>query len=147
MNPSKTKTCPDCGEKKASDAFYVDRKRAGALHTYCKDCCKRRAKEAYERSDKAARNRQHREWVRANKDRLRIYKTAAALGIPSEQVQAMVDRGRCDICGATSALCVDHCHLKGAVRGLLCQACNKGLGFFKDDPSRLRSAIRYLRQE
>ena len=40
--------------------------------------------------------------------------------------------------------CVDHSHTNGQVRALLCSPCNLGLGHFRDDPERLRSAISYL---
>jgi len=144
MSPSKTKKCPDCGKRKVRDAFYVDRKRKDALHTYCKACCKSRAKESYARSDKAERNRIHREWVRANREHIRAYKIAQAHGVPLDEVKALLARGECGICGAIEGLCVDHCHRRGHLRGLLCAACNKGLGFFRDDPALLRKATRYL---
>lgn len=39
---------------------------------------------------------------------------------------------------------IDHCHLTGNVRGLLCRSCNTGLGLFKDNPMFLKNAITYL---
>lgn len=68
-----------------------------------------------------------------------------------EQYDALLaaQGGCCAICGTDKpggrgAFCVDHDHETGRVRGLLCTCCNTGLGQFKDDPVRLRSAINYL---
>lgn len=41
-------------------------------------------------------------------------------------------------------LTVDHCHSTGKIRGLLCSRCNRGLGFFRDNPKNLQNAIKYL---
>lgn len=46
--------------------------------------------------------------------------------------------------GKTKAMCVDHCHKTGKVRGLLCDACNNGIAKFEDDVEYLKSAILYL---
>lgn len=54
--------------------------------------------------------------------------------------------GKCGICGdEIYNLCVDHCHVSGKVRALICSNCNSGLGFFKDDPVRCVAAASYLK--
>ena len=56
--------------------------------------------------------------------------------------------GGCAICGGSPDVHkyfhVDHDHVTGIVRGLLCQACNTGIGKLRDDPSLLRRATAYL---
>jgi hypothetical protein len=82
--------------------------------------------------------------------RLRYY-----YGVDSEWYaeQLVKQNGVCAIChkpenktinGKLLKLAVDHCHDTGKVRGLLCQACNRGIGCFNHDPMLLRSAIGYL---
>ncbi len=39
---------------------------------------------------------------------------------------------------------IDHDHVTGRVRGLLCQRCNSALGYMRDDIPRLRGLIEYL---
>lgn len=41
---------------------------------------------------------------------------------------------------------VDHCHETGVVRKLLCNGCNKGLGFFLDNQTILQSALNYIQE-
>jgi len=59
--------------------------------------------------------------------------------------------GGCAICGASDPadnhsnyLSIDHVHGTNRIRGLLCPSCNKGLGFFADNSSRLRAAAKYI---
>lgn len=40
---------------------------------------------------------------------------------------------------------IDHCNKTNKVRALLCQFCNSGLGFFEDDISIMKKAIKYLK--
>jgi hypothetical protein len=68
-------------------------------------------------------------------------------GISMADYEAMFERqgGACAICKRTGVtLCVDHCHLTGEVRGLLCSQCNSAIGFCSDDPAVLQAAAAYL---
>jgi hypothetical protein len=46
--------------------------------------------------------------------------------------------------GQAFELSVDHDHRTGKVRGLLCHACNTGMGKFEDSVELLLSAVTYL---
>ncbi len=52
--------------------------------------------------------------------------------------------GVCAICRMAPTSHIDHDHKTEAVRGLLCLACNVGLGCFKDSLTSLQAAIDYL---
>jgi hypothetical protein len=72
-------------------------------------------------------------------------------GLTERQLEALkqIQNGKCAICGnpptgKRMTLFVDHCHSKKVVRGLLCNHCNTGLGYFRDDPKLMERAIQYL---
>lgn len=71
-------------------------------------------------------------------------------GITPEQFQEMCDRqdGRCAVCGGAEPGAptwqIDHDHVTGRVRGLLCRPCNVALGLLQDDIARIERAARYL---
>lgn len=46
--------------------------------------------------------------------------------------------------GNLRRMAIDHCHVTGKVRGLLCNACNTGVGMLRDDPALLRSMADYI---
>lgn len=68
-------------------------------------------------------------------------------GITQAEIEALMTMqgGRCALCRVSDADSVDHCHVTGRIRSMLCRACNAGLGMFGDDPKLLRAAAAYLR--
>lgn len=68
----------------------------------------------------------------------------------SARIQLLIRQdGCCAICGQSEKdlkkqLCIDHCHITGKIRGLLCNRCNWLLGHAKDNMYILQAAIKYL---
>src|SRR5262249_5100910 len=63
------------------------------------------------------------------------------------QLRLALQNGACAICKKKpkrGLLCVDHCHVTGKVRGLLCRKCNSALGFYDDDPQVAQAGAGYL---
>lgn len=99
-----------------------------------------------------------RDWYAANKERVRESVRSRKYGIAPEEIAEMRVRqgGRCAACGlhegelppthdrAPKTLDVDHDHVTGAVRGLLCHGCNLALGNAGESPERLRLLADYI---
>jgi hypothetical protein len=72
-------------------------------------------------------------------------------GISLEDYESMLLRQdyKCRICEIpedrfVGSFHVDHSHISGKVRGLLCPSCNHAIGMFDDDISKLRRARQYM---
>jgi Autographiviridae endonuclease VII len=98
-----------------------------------------------------------REYRKKHPERFKEYSLKRDYGISMELYTRMMveQKGACAICGALNgserannngrkSLGVDHDHATGAVRGLLCQMCNQGIGAMQDNPKLLRKAVEYL---
>lgn len=73
--------------------------------------------------------------------------TASKYKTQAEAIFAFLKQqaGACAICETKKRrLYVDHCHDTGLVRGLLCPACNTGIGLLGDNAETLSKAVAYL---
>jgi hypothetical protein len=75
-------------------------------------------------------------------------KRTYGLTLQEYEEQLAHQRGVCAICQRSpkekTLLRVDHCHKTQAIRGLLCDTCNRGIGYFQDDAKALRRAADYV---
>jgi uncharacterized Zn finger protein (UPF0148 family) len=143
--------CPACREKFRGYARKYYRKNADTQKARARDWKKenpekmRASQASYREANKAAlRSYEHKRMLR------RFY------GMTPEDYARMLEeqQGRCPICGSTpdgerncgrANFAVDHCHETGRVRGLLCNLCNRAMGFFGDSEELLRRAADYLK--
>jgi hypothetical protein len=81
---------------------------------------------------------------------MRRYELRRKYGLSLAAYDALLAKqnGACAICRrrpkGKERLYVDHCHITGLVRGLLCHACNFALGWLRDDQTSLVAALAYL---
>jgi len=129
--PDGQRYCPDCGETKALEEFPSSRNDTGGRGRYCKPCHNARGRETKQRLYGGSRE----------------YHLRYKYGLSVAEFDKMLagQGGLCAICADRNPAHVDHDHVSGTVRGILCFNCNGGLGQFRDNTSYLGSAITYLR--
>jgi hypothetical protein len=113
--------CTKCGVEKpeTSEFFPLHNKKKNGLDSWCRAC-----------------RPTYRNGINRGAFRGQI-SDAALIDLKSSITE-------CVICGSEEPLVVDHDHKTGAIRGLLCNHCNRGLGHFRDDPDLLEYARIYL---
>lgn len=139
LYPENTETerwCSSCERFKPFDSFYQHGRRSQRKGQYlreCKSCFGKR--------------------VEANR-KLNPQWNSKLLTREEFETQLQAQDNRCYLCrreqthkarhGAIKRLAIDHDHLTGLLRKLLCDGCNTGLGNFQDDPELLRRAADYI---
>lgn len=133
-------TCKDC------DVSFPKTHKTGRPSLYCPDCKLERMRAKGRADQKRLRDRRGYAWQREV--------TLGRYGLTPASYNEMLaaQGGGCAVCGTpdvggrwdSTAFHVDHDHATGVVRGLLCLGCNRGLGYFNDNPEKLRLAALYL---
>lgn len=83
-------------------------------------------------------------------------KTLYGLTLDQAEEYMIAQWGMCAICKTKIVFqhkdrrhkaCIDHDHITGKFRGLLCSPCNIALGCFRENPDTLRNAANYLERK
>jgi hypothetical protein len=148
-----TKKCSKCGKVKPRVGFYSRARNFDGLTEWCKECFSARRQADVERK-RARRARATPEEKRYNRNKFLLNR----YGISADDYDKMYSAqlGRCYICFRTpqeaghrgtheGRLMVDHCHTTNRVRQLLCNNCNKELGWYEKNLKRAAVFDAYLK--
>jgi hypothetical protein len=134
LDPNATgRVCTSCGTFKALTEFHINKHCPYGRDPACKEC----------------RVNHRREYVLAFPESRRDSNLKSRFGIRITDYNAMDvnQEGKCWICHKElKILAVDHDHVTGAVRGLLCKQCNTMLGLARESFDILANAAAYLYQ-
>jgi hypothetical protein len=138
------KKCPHCNEIKDITEFRPDKKRlkdGNGVSSYCKTCTKKKDREKYY-SNLGRRTRHE------NNRLKRMY------GLSLEELEAKIvnQDNKCAICGeelvrSKNKTCLDHDHVTGKARGVICFKCNITIGFIEKTPELVKPILTYLDNE
>jgi hypothetical protein len=140
------KTCTVCKEVKSFDCFYPRKDRPTVQYVpQCKACNALKAKKRYW-EDPEGHKEKTKNWVKNNREKCRVIFRKHRYKISDVDYQKMKSdsAGLCAICSSSEKLFIDHDHITGKIRGLLCRTCNLGLGHMRDSALNLRKSIDYL---
>lgn len=148
------KNCPHCNQFKPLSEFYKNKSRPSGVASWCKECVKKDASK-WAKNNRSKINKRRRKYAKENPNYNRQNNLKRNYNISLTEYEQIEHQqnGVCAICNkretyknqySLARLSVDHDHITGEIRGLLCKNCNLGLGYFKDNIASLSSAINYL---
>jgi len=151
------KQCSKCGMSKPHTLEFFRGPRSTCRSCEAAQALKRwREKSSVASGGNEAWAKRRREYYysEAGRRSYRRFHLKQNFGLTLEEYEELLrsQEGVCALCSTDKpkgrgAFHVDHDHLTGLIRGLLCHACNSGLGSLGDDPVRVARAVKYLRGE
>ena len=128
------KQCKKCLETKPLNEFGKDKRVKSGLTARCKNC-NNEAIYSYKKQNPHLSKNLH---------------LLSRYGITLDTKQKMMEDqdNKCAICekelNVEANTCVDHNHVTGEIRKILCSPCNKMLGHANENIQTLKNAIQYL---
>jgi len=139
-----SRECTSCAEQKDIIQFGKYKTNAGKSHyrRICNSCRRSNSQKRYKENPAVRKRMKH---------TAKAWRAKKTYGISLERYEELVNHkdSVCKICNknqSNSTLNLDHCHITGRIRGVLCWDCNTALGKFKDDINLLTQAIKYLQE-
>ena len=163
------KACRICGVVQPLTEFHRASDMRDAHRNECKSCFREKARARYA-ADPAKYIAGVKRWQQENSERLNAYQREyrsrpevkrkqrdayyrKQYGKTADEIDEIVELqgGRCLICKVElperlGSRHLDHDHVTGQIRGVLCIDCNHGIGKLKDSPDLLLRAVVYLRE-
>ncbi len=147
----KSLKCSKCNKEKCVSEF--NKHMVNIRYPYCREC-----RITATRNDKEKHPKRHRIWYNEKYEPIATDKRLKKIfGISLVEYNDMLKKQNnvCGICknpektqkrknGSFRNMSVDHDHVTGKIRGLLCHYCNVGIGNFRENQESLAAAIEYL---
>ena len=163
------KRCTKCSKvyPATPEYFYRHARKKDGLNSWCKKCnhvaCKKymqtnsgkTIRKKYQQSEKGKQAQKRYATTVNGQQKRRDNSLKSKYGFTLKKYNQLFQQqnGRCVICRkpetassqyGVRVLAVDHDHKTGKVRGLLCDRCNRMIGFAKENKNILQKAIKYL---
>lgn len=126
------KYCPSCVSNKNITDFYKDRHQSGGFKAYCKTCVIKQTTN-YNRKNFTKFRIYQDNYYKNNKpifQKIKWKEQGIKISIHEYNQLLIRQHNKCAICKKPQyelkkLLCVDHNHVTGQIRGLLCDICNR----------------------
>ena len=131
-----SKVCSKCNIEKDASLFQKRYDRPVGIRPWCKECQKKIDTE-HRKTDAGKKKYRKQLWKKSGID------------ITYEEYKERYEKldGKCEICNdQLPALCVDHNHKTGEVRGLLCTPCNLAIEHLKESIEIMNNAVEYIKK-
>jgi hypothetical protein len=140
-----SKPCSLCKKELPLKSFHKDKNNVKGFGRayYCKGCANRKSRN-YHREKMRNKDAEYQ-----RKKRSAYIKNKHGITVDEYEERVRQQGGLCGICGESIEIDshkthLDHCHKTGNKRAMLCNNCNRALGYFKDDVFNLKRAVEYL---